>query len=1190
MGSLVFGIIGAGIGFVIGGGPAGAWKGFMIGSAIGGAVFGNRGSSITQSIVNKNEAPRIDQIKVQYSTNGQPIPKVWGSMRVAGGIIYLSEVREVKETKVIQTGSTTITVKSGKGGKKKSTQTQDIFSEVTTYSYFVDVAIGLCEGPIIGIRTIWADKALVYNRASDASMSTFIASATKWGDLRVYTGTETQTADSLLVELESAATMPAFRGLAYAMFDNLEISVYGNRLPLFEFEVVTGSASTSFSKTLELEHDPRGGFQAGTIYPDLVQHGHLSGTGSLSYYEFKRAFVPGLITWGGDDESIPFQGPDKTGVTRSSATVITGTAADIKTSTYWLPKDKTYWIDANTTASSLSPDMEAAESPASSLGRPGVFRFTQEGSFHLWWNVEPFSTYFPECFMFWDFEKNRQYVFEKPDGVTQSINYLGGVTKSLDYVYAIVIVTGVETQYWFWDTTKASGSRCKAIKLGENDQTGTGRVIRWINSNPYCWWAVYSQTAPGFPQQRYLERYNHGSYTPQKTINLATITKDPSSGYDVAVSEITGCWQISRSGDVYLLGEYDQVSLIDPSLTKQLGGVTNRSFLIQVPGAYGYGVFVQPWSGINSVGYESYWTDYYRIDDFGSLTTPTLDTIISDICADSGLAAGDIDVTDGALAAISPGGYARARPTSGLALLQQLGEVYDVLAAENAGKLTFRKRTATLDHTIAQGNSPVVESGNVFKKDVRETRQNEVQLPQTVKIRYIANRNYAFDAKEQSVSFDAVASIVNIKQLDAPINLTGDQARSIARRILQTDWRTQVVVQFDLPMRYIDILPGDVVQLTDSAGDVWRVLIDGMELFFPSYITFTGILWDAGALDVITTEVSNEGPQASLELDVVIPSFGELLNIPMLRNVDNDAGFYVVLGPLATGGWTNAFLLEAINRDGKFEAIASVQAAGGYGKATTILADSGIFHTWDRTSTVDVQMNNVTLTSSTELDVMNGENIAVIGDEIVQFVDVTDNGGGSYTLSTLLRGRRNTERFMDDHAVDERVIIIDTDTTRRVSRQVTSIGVTGDYKAVSMDQAESDVDTFSFENLGTALVPFAPAHLNGIKESNGDWTITWMPSTRFIDDGLSNAELSDAESYEVWIMDQTDPQNPVRVRVIHLIQERNATTGRATYTYLQADQSTDFGSPITTLDVEVYMKSEVAQIALGNAAIGTFTA
>jgi hypothetical protein len=79
-----------------------------------------------------------------------PIPMLFGTMRAAGNVIFCTDKREVPNEQE----------QGGKGGPKVTT---------TTYTYNVDMAIALCEGPIVGIRKIWSNGKLVYDASEDAS-------------------------------------------------------------------------------------------------------------------------------------------------------------------------------------------------------------------------------------------------------------------------------------------------------------------------------------------------------------------------------------------------------------------------------------------------------------------------------------------------------------------------------------------------------------------------------------------------------------------------------------------------------------------------------------------------------------------------------------------------------------------------------------------------------------------------------------------------------------------------------------------------------------------------------------------------------------------------------------------------------------------------------------------------------------
>ncbi|NJM51593.1 MAG: hypothetical protein HC843_12585 [Sphingomonadales bacterium] len=92
--------------------------------------------------VSRSEGPRLSDLRVQSSTYGNPIPRVFGpENRLSGNVIWSTGLVETKTTKK----------QGGKGGGAKT--------KTTTYSYHVDCAIGLCRGPAI-VKRIWADGKL----------------------------------------------------------------------------------------------------------------------------------------------------------------------------------------------------------------------------------------------------------------------------------------------------------------------------------------------------------------------------------------------------------------------------------------------------------------------------------------------------------------------------------------------------------------------------------------------------------------------------------------------------------------------------------------------------------------------------------------------------------------------------------------------------------------------------------------------------------------------------------------------------------------------------------------------------------------------------------------------------------------------------------------------------------------------
>jgi hypothetical protein len=80
-----------------------------------------------------------------------------------------------------------------------------------------------------------------------------------------------------------------------------------------------------------------------------------------------------------------------------------------------------------------------------------------------------------------------------------------------------------------------------------------------------------------------------------------------------------------------------------------------------------------------------------------------------------------------------------------------------------------------------------------------------------------------------------------------------------------------------------------------------------------------------------------------------------------------------------------------------------------------------------------VQSPGLEFETRTELEVLNGANLLLVGQEIIQFADAEQLGPSDWRLSKLLRGRRGTEWAMSMHQVGEFVLVLDPAALSRVS-------------------------------------------------------------------------------------------------------------------------------------------------------------
>lgn len=197
--------------------------GTLIGGPIGGAIGALAGRQVDSMVLggrSSREGPRLAELSATTSSYGIPVPRHFGRMRVAGQIIWATDLIESSE-------------KHG-GGKGQPS--------VTEYSYTVSFAVALLSRPIDAVGRIWADGKLLRGAADDLKVP---------GVFRLHTGHADQSADPLLASAEGPNRCPAYTGLAYAVFEGLELSEFGNRIPALTFEVIADNCSLNAQSLAE---------------------------------------------------------------------------------------------------------------------------------------------------------------------------------------------------------------------------------------------------------------------------------------------------------------------------------------------------------------------------------------------------------------------------------------------------------------------------------------------------------------------------------------------------------------------------------------------------------------------------------------------------------------------------------------------------------------------------------------------------------------------------------------------------------------------------------------------------------------------------------------------------------------------------------------------------------------------------
>jgi hypothetical protein len=369
---------------------------------------------------------------------------------------------------------------------------------------------------------------------------------------------------------------------------------------------------------------------------------------------------------------------------------------------------------------------------------------------------------------------------------------------------------------------------------------------------------------------------------------------------------------------------------------------------------------------------------------------------------------------------------------------------------------------------------------------------------------------------------------------------------------------------------HAELEPFDVVTYTDEDGNTYRTRSE-RESYDGLVKRFEGVLDSAnlpteGVTSATYTPTINIVPPGTVD--------GMFIDGPIARDADDDHGFYWVTD--FAGGASAASLYRSTD-DVSFGNV-EISTSDAITGTATALGDWTGGNVWDEMNTVRVTVTGA-LTASTreamELDpTINAAALGVQGRvEYIRFRTPTLVSSTAtsyvYDLTGLLRGRNGTEHAMASHAAGDVFVLLRLAGLRRVAQDSDQAGLARYYKHVVAGRSVSGATSESFTNAAVGRKPYAPVDGQVSRDGSGNATITWARRTRLshrLTGPLAwSFPLGEAsEAYVVTIY--TSNTYATVARTISATSETAA--------YSAADQTTDFGSPQSTLYFTVAQVSE----------------
>lgn len=1027
----------------------------IIGGVVGGPwgmAIAIAGSAIDYAMSDATQVGKLDDKNMLVSSNGTIIPKFWGTVRVAGIVIWCTELEEV------------VNKSKGKGGGGK----------VDNYEYRANLAIAVNDNKSVCFLDIIQDsKDKVYTTNNKASMKSLVASQDYSEALRFYYADTNQLPDPFIQSIEGINRTSAYKDYTYVVIQGLTTKV--PYAPNLEFIVATNATKTYISNVLLTESQGTTHIYTAIDFNNFICY--LSRSLGYSFYKYNTSGSKSYHTEIDLSDKIYYDydlGPfllqnfsiGRTHKTMNSVITATGEA-----------KGYTFFFEINGSGMATYPaytnrKIKGRVSNLMTLSKLGsrYEYYSLDNKYYL--NGLEFSTYIRD----FDCTLNNFYINtgkrilkydsirNAPEVLFDDLTSVEGINGSIKQVCAVN-----DDLIYFTRRTGSLPSRLELYKI-ENNQVNFVREM----------------LDAGFGTANHMIAEN--------TDSLLFIQNDGYGGGNNGVKINTVSWEPAP------------VKLSDIVI------------------------------------------DIIKIAKEGN------DEFLEDVVLE------DVDCKD--LEDILVHGYSLDRDVTAKEALQTLADCYFFEAKASGTSLVFVKRGKQPYVKIPSAHFCGDLNGERNQDLISITKKHDRELPYEVRVNHL-DRTADYKLNSQYARRQ-VTNSRDVKTYDVRISMSPDEARTVASKILDSFWKSRYEYQFNLPYMYSYIEPCDVIEIEfEGVYHIVRIIKVHKQ---SGIIKITAVSEDPAIYtkrEVGATIKSDLG----IEVDMVVPTNFQILDIPLLRDQDKNIGVYIASGPFIDYKWSGCSLSRSTDKGSSYNALKSFSKRAMMGTTLTKLQNFHSSMLLDTSSYVDVKTNNATdLISATYENIVNDKdlNLALIGNEIVQFMYAEGIDENTYRLFGLIRGCRGTDHEMNNHKIDERFIHLDEKTLDVLGISSNEFDLDYSYKATTFGSYIGKTDEFQFIYEGKAFECYSPVQIGGGFHENGA-TLKWTRRAKlnnfwnnFVDVPLDEVE----EKYEIEIL-----KNGNVIRTIQV----NTTT----LEYTNAQIIEDFGSLQNKLNFNVYQISSL---------------
>jgi hypothetical protein len=519
----------------------------------------------------------------------------------------------------------------------------------------------------------------------------------------------------------------------------------------------------------------------------------------------------------------------------------------------------------------------------------------------------------------------------------------------------------------------------------------------------------------------------------------------------------------------------------------------------------------------------------------GRTAARSLASVVAEICERSGVTYYDVSQLFGYVRGYSVGDIDGAR-----AALQPLMLAYGFDAVEREGMLVFKNRDGRETATIAEEKLAMVAEADGL---IETTRAPVAEVSGRIRLNYV-DASGDFEVRATEAIFPD-ESTYSVSQSELPISLTASEGRAIVERWLAESRIARDGAKFALPISELSLGAGDVVRLSTEDGDALYRL-DNVE--------------QSGAqmIEAVRVEEGVYQPGDAVEEDAIVrsftpavPTYPLFLDLPLMRGDEVEHAPHVAVTATPWPG-TVAVYSSSTDQGYGLNRLLEISSVIGQTETPLFAARPGLK---DRGPALRVKVYGGTLESVAWEDLLNGANLAAIGDgssdnwELFQFADATLVEEDTYDLTLRLRGQAGSDGIMPaDWPIGSQFVLLNG-VPEQIELASSERGLSRHYRigpaARGYDDPSYVHQQQAFQGIG--LRPYAPCHLRTDGDPGSDIGISWIRRTRIDGDSWESVEVPLGEASERYVLRIMDG--------VTVVREMTLTTTQ--WTYSAANQSSD---------------------------------